>query len=286
MNCWVAMPAWVRPRPSDPGAEGTSLRSRPAQKPRPAPVRTTTRYDGSAAISSSRVCRSRTSSMLMAFNRSGRSRVSRAMPGRMVSRRTVDMTSAFHGASDLTPPVPTVCQAREVRSGEGSGQGRRAVLVTPHPVDLMRTLAPLRGAGRLRFAADGVWQVTRTVDGPATVQIEPRHSATAPVTARAWGAGADRALSHLPDLVGFHDHPDDFAPVHPVLREQHRRHPALRLGRTRSIAEILLPTIVEQKVATADAMRSWRGVRARFAEPAPGPADLVLPPDPARLAHL
>ena len=186
------------------------------------------------------------------------------------------MSSASHG----------VCQAREVHTGDGSGQGRKVVLDAPHPVDLLRTLRPLRGAGRLRFAADGVWQVTRTIDGPATVLIEPRHSTTAPVTARAWGPGADRALSHVPDLVGFHDDPVDYSPVHPLLREQQRRHPHLRLGRTRSIAEVLLPTIIEQKVATTDALRSWRALRARFAEPAPGPADLVLPPDPRRLAEL
>ena len=33
-------------------------------------------------------------------------------------------------------------------------------------------------------------------------------------------------------------------------------------------------------------MRSWRSIRWAFAEPAPGPTDLALPPDPARLARL
>ena len=35
-----------------------------------------------------------------------------------------------------------------------------------------------------------------------------------------------------------------------------------------------------------DAARSWRAVRRWLAERAPGPADLTLPPDPARLAEL
>jgi 3-methyladenine DNA glycosylase/8-oxoguanine DNA glycosylase len=144
----------------------------------------------------------------------------------------------------------------------------------------------LRGAGRLRFAGDGVWQVTRTPDGPATVLIEPRTDAAEPVTVRVWGPGGDRALAQVPDLLGFDDRAEGFAPVHPLVREQHRRNPGLRLGRTRSIAEVLLPTIVEQKVPTTDAMRSWRAIRRAFAERAPGPADLILPPDPVRLAAL
>ncbi|MGZ4785530.1 MAG: DNA-3-methyladenine glycosylase family protein, partial [Acidimicrobiales bacterium] len=166
------------------------------------------------------------------------------------------------------------------------GQGVRLVLVPPVPVDLPSTIGRLRGAGRFRFAADGVWQATRTVDGPATLQVEPRDRPDDAVVARAWGRGADRALAHLPDLLGFDDHGDGFAPVHALVREQHRRHPHLRLGRTQSMAEALLPTIVEQKVPTADAMRSWRALRGAFAEAAPGPADLILPPDPARLGEL
>jgi 3-methyladenine DNA glycosylase/8-oxoguanine DNA glycosylase len=160
------------------------------------------------------------------------------------------------------------------------------VLQPPVPVDALLTLGLLRGAGRLVFARDGVWQATRTVDGPASVQIEPRTDPCGPVVARAWGPGADRALAQVPDLLGFDDRAEGFAPVHPIVKEQHRRHPALRLGRTRSVAEVLLPTIVEQKVPTADATRSWRGLRSAFAEAAPGPADLILPPDPARLAEL
>jgi len=167
-----------------------------------------------------------------------------------------------------------------------AAEGRRLVLAPPVPVDVLDTVRPLRGAGRFRFAADGVWQTTRTVDGVATLQIEPRDRPDDPVVARAWGPGADRVLDQVPDLLGFGDLVDGFDPVHPLVREQHRRHPHLRLGRTNSMAEALLPTIVEQKVPSADALRSWRGLRRAFAEPAPGPADLILPPDPARLADL
>jgi 3-methyladenine DNA glycosylase/8-oxoguanine DNA glycosylase len=175
---------------------------------------------------------------------------------------------------------------RDVTDHDRSGAGRRHMLHPPRPVDELLTLRLLRGAGRLRFASDGVWQTTRTVDGPATVLIEPRTGPDQPVVVRAWGTGADRAVAQVPELLGFDDAADDFAPVHPLVLEQHRRHPALRIGRTRSVAEVLLPTIVEQKVPNADAQRSWRALRSAFAEAAPGPADLILPPDPARVAGL
>lgn len=166
------------------------------------------------------------------------------------------------------------------------GQGARLVLVPPLPVDVRATVGRLRGAGRFRFAADGIWQATRTADGPATLQIESRDRDDDPVVVRAWGPGADRVLDHVPQLLGFDDDGGGFAPVHPLVREQHRRHPRLRLGRTQSMAEALLPAVVAQKVPSADAMHSWRAIRWAFAESAPGPADLVLPPDPERLARL
>jgi 3-methyladenine DNA glycosylase/8-oxoguanine DNA glycosylase len=173
-----------------------------------------------------------------------------------------------------------------MRTSATAADGVRFVLDPPVPVDERATVGLLRGAGRFRFARDGIWQATRTVDGPATLQIEPRDGPTDPVVARAWGAGADRVLAAVPGLLGFDDRHEGFAPVHPLVREQHRRHRHLRLGRTRSMSEALLPTVVAQKVPSADALRSWRSIRWSFAEPAPGPADLPLPPDPARLARL
>jgi 3-methyladenine DNA glycosylase/8-oxoguanine DNA glycosylase len=60
----------------------------------------------------------------------------------------------------------------------------------------------------------------------------------------------------------------------------------LRIGRTGAVAEALVPTILEQKVAGMEARRSWRALVRRLGEPAPGPAPagLTVPPAPARLA--
>ena len=156
------------------------------------------------------------------------------------------------------------------------------LLEPPGPVDVAATT---RGLPGVRRAADGLWWVTRTASGPATVQLGRLDSAGT-VEARAWGPGAEAALAAVPGLVGFNDLDDSYHPGHPVLAEWQRRHPGLRLGHTTSVMEVLLPTIVAQKVPSADAARSWSRLRRAFAEPAPGPADLALPPDPRRLARL
>ncbi len=158
-------------------------------------------------------------------------------------------------------------------------------LVPPHEIDVVRTVRSLNEGGRFRFARDGIWWPTRTSDGPATVQIVAGVGAgRGTVDVRGWGPGSERALAAVPDLLGFHD-TADFVPRQTSLREQHRRHPGLRIGRIASVVEPLLPIIVAQKVPGRDASRSWRRLVWALAEPAPGPADLTLPPDPVRLAR-
>ncbi len=131
-----------------------------------------------------------------------------------------------------------------------------------------------------------MWWTTRTDEGPATVVFRPDRRPATLIEAQAWGPGAELALAAAPGLLGLHDDPSGFRPHHPAVAEGWRRHPGLRLGRTGSVLEALLPAIVAQKVPGADAARSWRRLTWRFGDPAPGPADLRLGPDPARLAQL
>jgi 3-methyladenine DNA glycosylase/8-oxoguanine DNA glycosylase len=46
----------------------------------------------------------------------------------------------------------------------------------------------------------------------------------------------------------------------------------------------LLATVIQQKVTWVEASRAYLAVVRHFAEPAPGPAGLTLPPDPAAVA--
>lgn len=153
------------------------------------------------------------------------------------------------------------------------------------PIDLRRTLGPVRrGSGDPTMLLDGreCWRATRTPDGPATLHLWLPGSC---LEVEAWGPGAAWAVEHAGELAGLDDDPAAFRPRHPLVRELLRRHPtAVRIGRTRAVAEALVPTILEQKVTGLEARRSYAWLVRRLGEPAPGPARLTLPPSPARLA--
>ena len=124
---------------------------------------------------------------------------------------------------------------------------------------------------------------TRTPEGPTTLHLSIDGRA---VAAEAWGPGAHWALDSAPDLVGADDDPGAFKPLHPVMRELHRRRGGLRIPRSNNVIEILVPTILEQKVTGHEARRAYRRLVHKFGEPAPGPHSLIVPPRPTTLAEL
>jgi 3-methyladenine DNA glycosylase/8-oxoguanine DNA glycosylase len=171
-------------------------------------------------------------------------------------------------------------------TGVAVAQTAKTRAVTPvRPVDLGLTLGPLcrgRSDPTMRIGADGVWRATRTPDGPATLHLRSDGSR---ITAEAWGAGATWMLDAVPALVGADDDEDGFAPRHPVVAELRRRLKGLRIGRSNAVAEALVPTVLEQKVQGVQARRSYHRLVRALGERAPGPAPLLLPPAPARLAE-
>jgi 3-methyladenine DNA glycosylase/8-oxoguanine DNA glycosylase len=160
------------------------------------------------------------------------------------------------------------------------------------PLNLRLTLG-LHGRGRydpaLRFEASGsVWRATRMPDGPATLFIELVGAGTR-VRARAWGPGGGQALTSLEALIGVDDDPTALVPLHPVVADAARRLRGMRIGRTVRVLEALIPAILEQKVTGGEASRAYRGISARWGEPAPGPAGaqgMRVPPGPAALARI
>lgn len=154
----------------------------------------------------------------------------------------------------------------------------------PFPIDLTGTLAGLRrGSGDLtcRFAADGVWRATRTAAGPATLQLVVQGAV---LEATAWGEGAEAALDAVPNLVGVHDDDGGFDPEHPLLARLWRQFAAHRIPRSGAVTEALVASVLEQRVTTFEARRAQLQLVQRWGEPAPGPADLMLAPDPEVLA--
>lgn len=137
----------------------------------------------------------------------------------------------------------------------------------------------------MRIARGEIWRASRTPDGPATIRITVESGA---FRVEAWGSAraAERALEDTPALLGFDDAPDAFRPTEPLLRQLVARLRGLRLGRSGRVMEALMPAILEQKVTGTEAWRAWRALIRTYSEPAPGPGDLRLPPDPERLAGL
>lgn len=155
------------------------------------------------------------------------------------------------------------------------------------PLDLAETLAPLvhgRGDRTIRLARGEAALALRTPDGPATLLL--RLESESVLMASAWGDGAEHAVGSAAELVGEDDRPELFEPRHAVLVDLVRRHPGLRLPRTRRVLHALVPAILEQKVTGTEAFRSYAALLRRYGEPAPGPISLLLPPGPPTLASL
>jgi 3-methyladenine DNA glycosylase/8-oxoguanine DNA glycosylase len=154
------------------------------------------------------------------------------------------------------------------------------------PLDLLRTLSPLahaRGDPTLRLTPGEAWRATRTPAGPASLRL--RHVGSE-LLVEAWGAGAEWALAGAGELAGEADRPELLEPRHALVRELQRRHPGLRLPRSRAVFEALVPVVIEQKVIGLEARRAYRALLRRLSEPAPGPLPLQLPPSPERIAAL
>lgn len=154
----------------------------------------------------------------------------------------------------------------------------------PFSIDLPGTLAGVqRGTHDLSCTIRGneIWRASRSPGGPATVHVVA-HGTT--LTAEAWGVGAEAALDALPALVGAEDATDDFRPDHPVVTRLWRDHPGLRIPRSQAVYETLLAVVLEQRVTIFEARRAHTQLLRKWGEPAPGPGDLMLPPDPEVLS--
>ena len=161
----------------------------------------------------------------------------------------------------------------------------RTFLVT-EPLDLRRTMLPLqRGTGdpTMLFGEREVWRATRTPDGPATLHLTLEEDL---LLAEAWGLGADDALESAPGWAGLLDDDRGFRPHHRIVNELHRRLRGVRLTRTGRPTEALIPAVLEQKVTGLEARRAYRRLALAVGEPAPGPIELVVPPDPAAVASM
>lgn len=150
-------------------------------------------------------------------------------------------------------------------------------------LNLRSVLAPLRRGGgdpAFRTTEAGLtWLVANTEAGVGTLALR---ASTCEVRASAWGDGADVLLSGIPRLLGADDDDSGFEAHHPLIATLRRRLPTLRLGATGRVWDMLVASVLEQKVTGHEAHRSWRELCRRSGTPAPGPAPagMYAPPTP------
>lgn len=154
----------------------------------------------------------------------------------------------------------------------GTDPGLSAGALWWGPGDPQMQLGPGRLARAMRLAS-----------GPATLEITWQGDQ---LVARAWGEGASEALELAPGLVGEHDDAPVLVAHHQIVGELARRMPGLRLTRGVPVLEVLVNSIIGQKVTGLEARRSQRMLLARLGEPAPGPHRLRLLPPPQKLSRI
>lgn len=176
------------------------------------------------------------------------------------------------------------------RPGSTSAASDAAATWRPHvPLDVSAVLAPLRrGKADPTYRVDGHgvhWLASTTAAGPVTLALR---GDGAGIAARAWGPGAERALSGLPALLGADDDAAGFVAHHTAVSGAVRRLPGLRLPATGRVWDVLLAAVLEQKVTGYEAHRSWRELCRRHGSTAPGPAPagMFVPPDPVAVRSI
>lgn len=155
----------------------------------------------------------------------------------------------------------------------------------PGPVRLKATVGPatVLGTGTTKYVGNTVWRTSRTPLGPATLRVTVRGL---DCDAEAWGPGAEWILDHAPGLLGAHDRPGEFVTDHPLVRDLARRSLDLRIAKTGRVFEAIVPAILGQKVTTVASKRSLAALLRTYGDPAPGPVDLRVMPEPGVLAGL
>jgi len=138
----------------------------------------------------------------------------------------------------------------------------------------------------MRLGRGGVARASWMPAGAATVVVRSVDGGSA-IEAEAWGPGAEEALARVPALLGLDDDASGFDPsLHPQVAALARRRPGLRLGRTGSVLEALVPAILEQKITGTEAWRGFRRLVRAIGVAASGELGLLMPLRAADLAAL
>jgi 3-methyladenine DNA glycosylase/8-oxoguanine DNA glycosylase len=132
---------------------------------------------------------------------------------------------------------------------------------------------------------DGDFRLSaRTPEGPASLHLA---RGGAELTATGHGPGAQWIVDRADAIAGLRDDLTAFpalAAGHPLVARLAKTFSGLRFAATGLLFHRLIRAILEQKVTGIEAHRAYRAMVKHFGEPAPGPGDLLLPPDPEAVA--
>lgn len=159
----------------------------------------------------------------------------------------------------------------------------------PAPVDLDLVLPPfVRGSGdpTSHVGRGGWWFAWTTPEGPVTLHLRDEGGE---IAASAWGRGASWMLERVPDLVGGRDDPSGFAPHHDLVARGWPRMTRWRVPANGLVSQMLVCSVLEQRVTGREAFSSHRQLVRRYGTAAPGPGEglgLVCPPGAADWARI
>jgi 3-methyladenine DNA glycosylase/8-oxoguanine DNA glycosylase len=156
----------------------------------------------------------------------------------------------------------------------------KTTLAAPSGVDLRSTVRGTKDP--VLVGPTETWWVTRTPEGPGTLQMV--RVSTDSIEAEAWGPGADWMLAQAPRLMGADDDLTGFEPP-AELRRAWRAKPFL-LGRTDRLWDAIVGAVFGQKVQVANAHRARKLLARRHGEPAPGPRPGWVLPAPEQVARM
>ncbi len=134
------------------------------------------------------------------------------------------------------------------------------------------------------FTGDDFWLAVRTPAGPATLHLARDGRE---LVATGHGEGADWVVDHADAFAGLRDDLTAFpalAATNPLIGRLAKTFAGVRMARTGLVFRSVLKAILEQKVTGQEAHRAYRLICQKLGEPAPGPVELMLPPDPAVIA--
>jgi len=138
----------------------------------------------------------------------------------------------------------------------------------------------------VRLEGRDFWLAARTPDGAATLHLA---RAGSDLLATGHGPGAAWIVDRADAIAGLRDDLGDFparAARHPLIGRLAKTFAGVRMPATGLMFHRLLRAVFEQKVTGREARRSYHLAVRHLGEPAPGPADLLLPPDAATVAEV